>query len=484
MNPYVQACEYLKKRELPKAEIILLKLLNEDFDNPVLMFALGMVFLAQRKNGLSFNMLKRSMERIDGAKESYERLGIFPQQATAESRRRFIRQQKAEILNGLGVCYRYEEKMDEARDCFDKALVLSPNDPDIYCNIGTLYINDGQPDSGIYWLEKALAIMPDHSDSRWNMGILQLEKYDFKNGWINYEEGSRARTGLSRIYTYPDGRSLPMWEGERGKKILAFGEQGIGDEIMFSSCLPELIAMSESVVLDCHPRLVTLFERSFGVKCFGTRKQEWLAWANDYHFDARLPMGSLGKFFRNDIKDFHGRPFLKSRVNHEVKNLPGFKVGISWAGGHADTRAHIRSIDFDLLKPILDKDISLVSLQYGNPELVKPYIEGYERKFGKKIHQFDFITDQNSDYDLTAEVVNACDLVISVNTSLVHLCGALGKECWTLTPSRPAWRYGIEGKGMHWYESVTQFRQPKGGSWEVPINEIVQGLDILLRKAA
>jgi ADP-heptose:LPS heptosyltransferase len=108
-----------------------------------------------------------------------------------------------------------------------------------------------------------------------------------------------------------------------------------------------------------------------------------------------------------------------------------------------------------------------------------------ERRFGKKISQFDFVTDRKSDYDLTAEVVNSLDLVIAVNTSVVHLAGALGKECWTLTPSKPAWRYTTtSGSDMPWYGSVRQFRQADGEPWSAVIASVQAALEERIGKKA
>ncbi len=473
MNPYHDAVKALNENKLGEAERLFIEIMNGDFDNPVLLFALGMTCVANKKTGIAYSMLRRALERLDDADEAYRRLGVFLPHTTKEQKRAFVKHQKAECLMGIGLCYRYEEKKREAETYFRQALALAPEHADIHANLGCMFVNDGRPEGGIRWLQKALEIEPDHPEAKFNLGLLQLELGRYKEGFENYEEGSKRKNGLGRCYTFPDGSSLPLWDGSAGKRLVVPGEQGIGDEIMFASCVPDLQRVAEQVVLDCHPRLLTLFKRSFGLDCHGTRKDEWLNWVTDYDFNARCPIGSLGRHFRSDGV-FPRVPYLKSGRNAAVDAMRGFKIGIGWSGGYKETRGAIRSMNLSEMLPLLRMADSVVSMQYTDARME---IAHAERQIGKPIHQFDFITDKKSDYDLTAEVVNSLDLVICVNTSLVHLCGALGKECWTLTPDRPAWRYTANsGEQMPWYGSVRQFRQKPGEPWKAVIERMSEAL--------
>jgi tetratricopeptide (TPR) repeat protein len=473
VNPYHDAVKALNDNRLGEAERLFLEMMNGDFDNPVLLFALGMTCVANKKPGVAHSLLQRALERLDSADDAYKRLGVFLPNATREMKRDFVKQQKAECLMGIGLCYRAEDKKREAEQFFRKALTLSPDHSDIHANIGCMFVNDGRPEGGVRWFERALEIEPDHPEAKFNLGLLQLEMGNYRDGFPNYEEGSKRKNGLGRCYTFPDGSQIPLWDGAAGKRIIVPGEQGIGDEIMFASCVPDLQRVSEQVVMDCHPRLVTLFKRSFGLECYGTRKEEWLEWVANYQFNARCPIGSLGRHFRSD-GNFQRTPYLKSGRNATVDALPGFKIGIGWSGGYKETRAAIRSMNLAEMLPILRMADSVVSMQYTDARME---IAHAERQIGKPIHQFDFITDRKSDYDLTAEVVNSLDLVICVNTSLVHLAGALGKECWTLTPDKPAWRYTTtSGEQMPWYGSVRQFRQAPGEPWKAVVARVCEEL--------
>lgn len=474
MNPYHDAVKALNANKLGEAERLFLEMMNEDFDNPVLMFALGMTCVANRKTGVAYSLLRRALEHLDDADEAYKRLGVFLPQTSRDQKRDFIKQQKAECLMGIGLCYRYEEKKREAEQYFKQALTLSPNHADLYANLGCMYVNDGRPEGGVRWLKKAIELEPDHPDAKFNLGLLQLEMGQWGEGFANYNEGSKRKNGLGRTYEHADGSTFPMWNGESGKRVVVPGEQGIGDEIMFASCVQDLQKISELVVLDCHPRLTTLFKRSFNVDCHGTRKEEWLNWVTDYKFNARCPMGSLPQHFRAN-GEFPKTPYLRTGRNATVDALPGFKIGLGWSAGYKETRGAIRSMALAEMAPLFSMGGSLVSLQYTDCAEELAYAE---RRFGTKVHQFDFITDKKSDYDLTAEVVNSLDLVIAVNTSVVHLAGALGKECWTLTPATPAWRYTtVSGEEMPWYGSVRQFRQKQGEPWAAVIERVAKALE-------
>jgi tetratricopeptide (TPR) repeat protein len=477
LNAYAHAIELLQKGDKKEAETILLRLLNEDFENPVLLFALGMANVKNGRSGVANMLLKGAIDRMDSTHEAYEKLGIFPKESNKKDRKQFMQQHLAEAYNGLGMCHLTEDKLEMAKHYFETSLRLSPNHVSTHINMGVALNQEGRSTEANKFLNKALSLDANDEDAKWNIGLIQMANYEFEEGFKNYDEGQRARISLSRNYTYPDGTSLPMWDGSCGKRVLAFGEQGIGDEIMFASCIPELMAMSEQVIFDCHPRLLTLFERSFGVKCYPTRKKEWLDWVMDYKFDCRAALGSLGRYLRKTEADFPGTPYLKAGRNADVDGMPGFKVGISWRGGIKETKAAFRSIPLSLWKPILEQDATFISLQYLD---CRQEIADVERQIGKTIHEFDFVTDQKSDYDLHAEIVNSCDLIISVNTSLIHLSGALGKDCWIMTPSHPAWRYGAKGSHMPWYKSNLQFRQKKGEDWMPVINTVAERLRLCL----
>ena len=221
---------------------------------------------------------------------------------------------------------------------------------------------------------------------------------------------------------------------------------------MFASMLPEMMEKN-TVIYECHPRLQTLFEKSFpGLQCYGTRDQPMVSWPDSHKLDYAVSIGSLGKWYRNNRSDFPGTPYLKA------DSLPRgnkFRVGISWTGGLKEGRVRTRSVPLAGWQSILNnRDCEFVSLQYtdSDAEIDTVNSMGYDIKKAPEA--------KASDYYETARLVKSCDLVISCCTSVIHLAGALGVPCWVMVPNKPAWRYGVSG-GMPWYQSVRLYRQPE-----------------------
>jgi ADP-heptose:LPS heptosyltransferase len=291
----------------------------------------------------------------------------------------------------------------------------------------------------------------------------------WEEGFKEYEWGFESGDRQRRIYSNPP-ELVPEWDGSPGHRVVVYGEQGIGDEIMFASAIPDLKKDCE-VVFDCHPRMVNLFERSFKVICYGTRKDNELHWPKHEPLTARVSIGSLFKFYRSN-GEFPKAPYLKPdpdlvasyRARLEALG-PGPYVGIGWQAGTKATRQDLRSIKLKSFNDMIDTAGTFVSLQYTAGSGAKA--QRYREQTGRVVHHWDDVVETGPDeenrytgynYDHTVALVAALDLVIVPNTAVVHVCGAIGKECWTITPAAPAWRYQLSGDEMPMYSSVRQFR--------------------------
>lgn len=238
-----------------------------------------------------------------------------------------------------------------------------------------------------------------------------------------------------------------------------------------------MLKRCRKVILDCHPRLVDLFRRSFpDAEIHGTRKQmsslPWFETANPKP-DAHVSISSLPAFFRKTDADFSGKPFLIPDRTAAVKGTRP-NIGISWKGGTRQTRADLRSIALADMLPILRAvpDADFYSLQY-TPESAKE-VCALEETTGIRVkHYPGFVQAKN--YDTTAGFVAAMDLVITVCTAVFHLSGGLGVPTWCLVPSKPAWRYGLTGDRSPWYDSVRYFRQT-GDDWKSVIERVADEL--------
>ena len=387
---------------------------------------------------------------------------------------------KYELHSNLGVLLRTMEKYTEAGVAFRKAAELAQNvDADVYVNLGSLYVNEGKPERGEEILLKGYAIDPNNALVNWNLSLCFLEQGKWKEGWKCYKHGKfkhKEQDIPERPYRW---QSFPQWEGENSR-VITYGEQGLGDEIMFASLIPDLQEDTKSIVYECHPRLENIINRSFPeVEVWPTRKQAVINLEKEQEppaFDHVVAMGDLGGFYRNKLEDFPGTPYLipdpelvaKYRAMLEEAG-EGPYYGIGWRGGYVKTRKGLRSIDLDTLKPILREKGTFVSMQYD--EKADSEVEEFCDRTGIKIFHWPEVV-REFDYDHTAAMAVALDHVICINTTLVHLCGALGIGCWSLTPSRPAWRYQMEGP-IPWYNSVNLIRQTDKYSWSEPVERII-----------
>ena len=483
MNAFYKATELEKSGNHTGAAKIYHELLNADFDNPVLHAAIGMNYASQERNGAGAIFLRKALENTNGMLDGLKRLGITPKSINGKPIGDFLKMKRSECLNALGTCYKHENNTDMARRFFLESQQDIPLNADIQNNLATLYINEGSPTKALEHLDLALSIQPGHPQARWNKSLAHLELGEYSKGWETYDAGFEALVRNERNYAM---QRLPVWNGERDKRVVLYGEQGIGDEIMFASCIDELRAMSKSVVFDCHKKLHTLFADTWpDMDIYPTREDENLVWPGRYEFDSRIAIGSLPRFFRQSLDKFPGTPYIKPNVAAEAawavelaKLGPNPKIGISWVGGHKRTRVEVRSTTLEDLLPILSKPgIDFISLQYTDQS---HELAAFEAAHGIKIHQFPAAVNSQNYADTAALVANL-DLVITVCTSVVHLAGAMGVPTWVLTPSRPAWRYRLDLDYMPWYgKTITLFRQATGSTdWKPVIAEVASSLDTL-----
>lgn len=360
------------------------------------------------------------------------------------------------LWSDLGLCYQEGANLDEGEKCFIKALQRDPNNLYALNNLAQLYVNTAQPLKAINCADKALRLNSPIPDTKYNRGIAMLQLGNWKEGWEGYDYAlGKHKARKERTYGI-----IPRWTGVKGLEIAAYGEQGIGDEISFASCIPDLMA-DNKVVVECDKRLEGLFRRSFDCPVYGTRNDPGVSWLKDHNIDASVAFGSLPRYYRNKDEDFTGKPYLKADPQRRLQwraLLDSLgdkkKIGIAWTGGLKHTGTKRRSVSLVDLMPILQQDATFISLQYKDC----PEVDALEKERGIKVHHWPHAM-QTNDYDDTAALVAELDLVITVTQAVVHLAGALGVPCWVLTPKAPMWRYRLTGEKMLWYQSVRLYRQ-------------------------
>jgi len=363
---------------------------------------------------------------------------------------------------------------------FAAALNIRSGDAEFYNNRGVALQELGRVGEALEDYERALALQPDFPLAAFHRALALLLLGDFGRGWEGYE-ARRLNPEYQALAT-----GVPEWDGSplAGRSIRVYSEQGLGDEIMFASMLPEIAAAARSCVVECSAKLLPIFERSFPQATVCPRAEDGIAPVDvPARTDWEIPAGSLPRFLRRDIRDFpRHRGYLKAapgRVTYWRGRLSQgegrLNVGISWTGGVRKTRQPARSIPLDRWVPILEvPGINFVSLQYTS----EAGAEAAELSQRHRI-QVSHWPEAIQDYDETAALVSALDLVLSVCTSVIHLGGALGQRVWVMAPYSPEWRYGFAGDTMPWYPSVRIFRQPAYDEWDAVIKRVASELSRL-----
>ncbi|MBX9903930.1 MAG: tetratricopeptide repeat protein [Burkholderiales bacterium] len=417
------------------------------------------------------DLLLRLCSGLDRVGRHREMLPLA-QRAIAENGENF------ETLCCLALAQFGVDELEAAVATSRKALQLYTDDSAPYVVLGNALFDLGKPEEALAAHRRALKLEPDSVAARYDISLINLMRWRFREGWVDFEQ----RLNINRFKAW---RSCePRWNGTalNGRTILVMREQGLGDEIMYASCYPDLLRQSAQCHIECEPRLERLFARSFP----GARFHPLHDMETRERTDPGVPVdvysyaGSLPRHFRSGLREFPAHDgYLKAdpaRVQYWRGQLAalgqGLKVGISWRGGVVVTRRARRSLDLTQLLPLLTvPGVRWVNLQYGDRV---GEIEDLTAAQGIVISDWPEAID--GDYDETASLVSALDLVISVCTSVVHLTGALGRPAWVMTPRIPEWRYGLERGTMPWYPSVRLFRQPVRGVWSPVIADIREQL--------
>ena len=387
----------------------------------------------------------------------------------------------AKAQNNLGVAYYEMGRLDEAIRQSRKAIELSPDYAKAHNSLGLPLQEQGDIERAVAAYGRAIQLDLEYVDARFNRTLARLLAGDFRQGWRDYALRFKRKGQVQRNCPWPtwDGSSL------KEKSVLVFGEQGIGDEVMFASCLGEVSRQASRCVVECDHRFARLLARSFPeATVFPRRTYSDLTWLGELErIDVCVAMGSLPMFLRGDLDSFpkHGGYLspsaeLRRGWKDRLEQLgPGLKIGISWQGGAETVSANRRTTDVVLWHKILATEgVHFINLQVGD---VAAPLEAVRRQLGVRVHTWPNI-EGNDDLDSLADRIASLDLVISAQNTNVHLAGALGVPAWVALPLAYDWRWLLERSDSPWYPSVTLFRQTRAGHW----NDVFERLHAALQQ--
>jgi tetratricopeptide (TPR) repeat protein len=374
----------------------------------------------------------------------------------------------AEAHNNRGNTQLVLNRLTPALDDYERALGLKPDYADALVNRGIALRHLGRLDDALASFDRAIAIKPALAEAHWSRALACLEAGDFAAGWPGYE----WRWRRSHAEMVPRDMPQPQWRGEdlHGKTILLHAEQGFGDTLQFIRYLPRVAAKGATVVLEIPDALRPLIDTT-GIAATLSRGQQ------PPPFDLHCPLASLPLAFGTTLATIPADvPYVSAppeRVAAWSARLPPAhapRIGLAWSGKATHKNDHNRSIALAALKPLLAKaGGTFVSLQ-------KDY-RAHDRAALAESGGLVRLDDALVDFADTAAVIEALDLVITVDTAVAHLAGAMGKPVWIMLPAIGDWRWLTAREDSPWYPSAHLFRQPQIGDWDSVIARMCRELD-------
>jgi tetratricopeptide (TPR) repeat protein len=370
----------------------------------------------------------------------------------------------AQARNNLGLALQDLGRLEEALAELEGVARRQPDNADARSNLGGVLRDLGRVEEAEAAWREVLARDPSHASAHFNLGTVLLARGDFAAGWAGFEWRDRVPGRRPREFAQPRWRG----EGLGGGVLLIHAEQGFGDAIQFCRYVP-LAAGHGSIVLEVPGPLVRLMTGLEGAGRVVARGDALP------RFDAHCPMLSLPYVFGTTVDTIPANvPYLEApeRVlwKSRVGGLPGLRVGICWAGSAGYQYDRWRSLGAGELTELADTPgVSLVSLRKEAAGPVPPKL---------RLHDW---SAELGDFAETAALIAELDLVISVDTAVAHLAGALGKPIWLLNRFDADWRWMLGGELSPWYPGLRQFRQPARGEWGSVIRQVRAALNALVR---
>lgn len=401
--------------------------------------------------------------------------GKFDDAIAAYQRALDIKPTYAEAYYNMGNALKDHGKLNEAIVSYQRALTLKPAYAETYYNMGIALQDQGKLDETFLAYTRALEIKPAYAGVQYALGQLHLAKLNFMTGFRLCEWRWKTDQNIGEVLV----SSKPKWHGQKGKVVFLWSEQGIGDEIMFSSVIPDLSICCSTLIVRCDERLIPIFKRSFSQNVYFVSKSE-LVPESDYDF--QIAMGSALGYLRTGLESFKNSsmPYLKCHtqksdfLRNSILNL-GFNriIGISWSTKSSKRSARYRNVSLEQLAiSAFQTGTALINLQYGD---VSQQISQLQENLGLSVIQISEIDNRN-DIDGLGALIAACDQVVSVDNATVHLAGALGVDTKVLLPFNPDWRWGIKKSTSYWYNSLKLYHQNLPGEWDDVLVQIRKDL--------
>ncbi len=461
------AAEHQRTGRLAEAEPILRRVLKSQPRNTDALYLLGLLTQGTRRFAESAELFQRAVHENPRSAKYLVNLGLSlggmglgrTREATDALRAAVaIDPDIPAAWSNLGNEFRNDLKFEEAIDAYRRALRLKPDFADAHLNLGaSLQETEPTLQPAIDAYEKAISLQPDFATAHWNLGFALLLSGDYPRGLAEYEWRLKVRS-IAEPRNFPE----PRWDGgdPAGKRILIHSEQGLGDTIHISRYIPMLAQRGALVILECPILLMGLFRNLPGLA-------QILAPGKPLPpFDLYCPIMSLPLMFTTTLATIpwpgpylHADPKLAEQWSQRMPPDPNRpRIGLVWAGRPDNKIDHKRSMRLDQFAPLSAiKNARFFSLQKG-PAAAQT------RRPPAGMELIDHTNDLRDFADTAAMIANL-DLILTVDTSVAHLAGALGRRTWILLPRSPDWRWMLDREDSPWYPTLRLFRQKNRGDW-------------------
>ncbi len=434
---------------------------------------LGVVLLDLERHGEGEACLREALRRKPGSPEMLVTLAV-----TLVGRKRAregaeccrqalaVRPGFAEAHNNLATALEELGQLEEAASCYRRAIELKPAMADAHYNLANTLRRELKMSEACCEYDEAVRLQPGHEKAHWNRALTWLLMADFERGWEEFEW--RWKTKVSR----PRELGRPLWDGGplEGRTILLYAEQGLGDTIQFARYATSMKESGAKVVIECQRPLVALLEGAFG------RGSVVAAGDPLPDFDVQAPLMSLPRIFRTRLETIPAEvPYLavaaeyKEKWKRRLRTGPSLRVGLAWAGNQEHAGDRQRSMTLDEFAPLAGlAGVEFYSLQYG-----RAACQAASPPEGLRLVDISGIAGEFRD---AAAAVDNLDLVITVDTAMAHLAGALGRPVWTLLGYVPDWRWMLDREDSPWYPTMRLFRQRWPGGWREVMERVREAL--------
>lgn len=382
--------------------------------------------------------------------------------------------QNPEAHNDYGNIFFHQRKLKEAVACYRKALELNPDLAIAHSNIGNALQDLGDYPGAIVHYKRSVELDPTSAGAHYNLALSQLCEGDYPEGFRGYEWRWDFTTLMTPRRPFPQ----PLWLGQplKGKRILLHAEQGLGDTIQFVRYIPMVAARGAEIILEVAPALKALFQDYPGVKQVVARGEQLP------FFDYQCPLMSLALAFKTTVETIPAKtPYISipateaEQASHECPG-EGLRIGISWAGNPKNKRDDLRSIPLKEFVPLTSvPGLSFFALQKGPAMAQVPELS--------PILPLDTHCSTFGSFRETAALIETLDLVITVDTAVAHLAGAMNKPVWLLLPFVGDWRWMRNRDDNPWYPTARLFRQSEERTWSEVIANVTAALSDWARTA-